>query len=323
MKKFIFCFLLVFTACISCFGFTAYAEGDDLFLGGYAAGFTLTSKGAHVVGLSDVITENGIVSPAKNAGVQTGDIIIKIDKSDVNDANDIEGAVKDACPKTLCVKRNGEYLFFSVTPVKDICGNVKIGVFVRDDMNGIGTITYIKGNKFGSLGHPVLNEDEKIMEISGGKIFSCEINGFVKGERGTPGELRGTFDKKKADGVIQKNTASGVFGTLNENFDKSNLKKITEGSAKIGNATIYSTITGQEPQEYNISIVKTDDHSETKNFVIKVTDKNLLNLTGGIVQGMSGSPIVQDGKLIGAVTHVFVNDPSRGFGISIKNMLNN
>lgn len=323
MKRFFICLILIFSVFFSSFGFTVYADREELFLGGYAAGFTLTTKGAHVVGLSDVITENGIISPAKAAGVQAGDVIIKIDDLDVNDADEIEKAVKDARSKTICVKRNDEYLFFTVTPVKDICGNVKIGVFVKDDMNGIGTITFIKGNKFGSLGHPVLNDSDKIMEISGGKIFPCEINGLIKGERGTPGELRGTFDIKKTEGTIQKNTTSGVFGTLNENFDKKSLTKISEGIAKVGAAKIYSTITGQTPQEYDICIVKTDDHSDTKNFVIKITDKDLLNLTGGIVQGMSGSPIVQDGKLVGAVTHVFVNDPARGFGISIKNMLNN
>ena len=155
-------------------------------------------------------------------------------------------------------------------------------------------------------------------------MFNCEITGFIKGERGRAGELRGTFDRRRKIASLDKNLNSGVYGDICDNENLSNLREIELGNAKMGDASIYTTINGTCPKEYSISIIKVDTISrDTKNFVIRITDQRLLELTGGIVQGMSGSPIVQNGKLVGAVTHVFINDPTRGFGISIDNMINN
>ncbi len=300
---------------------SAYAD-TNIYLGGMPAGFTLNTKGAEIVGITDIITDNGVMSPAKDAGLSIGDIILKIDDNDVNGVIDIENSIKT---NTVIAKisRKGEILYKSISPVKDISNNYRLGVLIRDGVSGIGTITFIKGNRIAALGHPVLNDDKSLIEITGGCVYPCNITGYVKGERGKAGELRGNFLRSNSFASIEKNLFCGVYGHINDGFEMKNLEKIEIGSATPGNADIYSTITGNQAKKYSISIIKVDNNESCKNFVIKVTDKELLNTTGGIVQGMSGSPIVQNGKLVGAVTHVFINDPTKGFGISINKMLNN
>ncbi len=300
----------------------AYADEDKIYLGGMPAGFFMESRGAFVAGLCDVITENGLKSPSKDSGVLSGDVILEIDGREVNNAYDVEKNLKSESKIELTIERNGKSEKISVRPAKDINGKLKLGVFIREGINGIGTITYIKNGTFASLGHPVLNEDGNVLKIIKGSVYDCSITGYVKGERGKPGELRGIFTRKNEKGKIEKNCEFGVFGKIKKNAFKG-LTEIVTGEAKPGNAEIYSTINGKEPQNYAISIIKCDDLNSIKNYVIKITDERLLDSTGGIVQGMSGSPIVQGGKLVGAVTHVFINDPSRGFGISIENMLKN
>ncbi len=323
MKKRFLCFLLfVFTIFNAFSVVTVYAD-NDIYLGGMPAGFVMETKGAYVVGLTDVVTETGNKSPSKDAGIEVGDIILSIDDVNVNNAYDIASALKDDDVKIVKVRKKRQINVYNVKPEKDLSGAYKLGVFVRDNLNGIGTITFIQGNRFASLGHPVVDENGEIMEIVSGNIYNCNITGCVKGERGKPGELRGVFLKTKSIGEIEKNTDCGVFGKINaKNFNISELVKIEKGEAKTGNATIYSTVFGSTPKEYSINIIKVDESASTKNFVIKITDKDLLDITSGIVQGMSGSPIVQDGKIVGAVTHVFTNDPTRGFGVSINNMIN-
>ncbi len=302
-----------------------YATNEKVYLGGMTAGFSLYTRGATVVGLCDVITIDGISSPSKKAGIIVGDIILSIDNNDVNSAKDIENIVKSNKEVKINVDRNGENFTFNLVPAKDVSGQFKLGVFIRDCINGIGTVTYIKNDKFASLGHPVINNEGALLKIISGKMFPCYITSVIKGERGKAGELRGVFDRSCEMAKIENNCENGVYGTVcKNNFATSNLKEIEIGSAKIGDATIYSTIDGDKICSYRISIIKVDvENKQNKNFVVKITDKKLIDKTGGIVQGMSGSPIVQDGKLVGAITHVFINDPSRGFGIDICNMINN
>lgn len=302
----------------------AYANYDKVYLGGMTAGFSLNTKGATVVGLCDVITDEGIKSPAKDIELKIGDVILNIDKFEVNSAEDIEKALKNSLSKEISIKRNDKIITEIITPAKDLSGFYRLGIFVKDNVDGIGTITFIKGNRFASLGHPVADEYGEIINITGGDLYKCNITGCVKGERGKAGELRGVFISKNKIASIDKNNECGVYGTLENEFVKNyDLVEIEIGQAHMGDAEIYSTIFGDKPEKYNITIIKTDFNNKTKNFVIKINDEKLLEKTSGIVQGMSGSPIVQDGKLIGAVTHVFINDPTRGFGISIDNMINN
>jgi stage IV sporulation protein B len=298
------------------------ADESKIYLGGMPAGFSLYTKGVKVVGLCDVITENGIESPAKNSEIKIGDTILSIGKHQINSAKDIENALNDFTNNTLTLIRNGVIISEKITPAKDLGGNYRLGVFVKENVDGIGTITFIKGNRFASLGHPVTDEYGNVLNISGGDLFECNITGCVKGERGKAGELRGVFSSKNKIATIDKNTSYGVFGNFSNDFiKKQSLVEIEIGKARIGEAFIYSTICGEAPKQYKISIIKTDYNNKVKNFVVKIDDNKLLEDTGGIVQGMSGSPIVQNGKLVGAITHVFVNDPTRGFGIAIENML--
>lgn len=300
---------------------SVFASDQNIYLGGMPIGFSIMQRGAEVVGLTDVLTENGTCSPAKDAGIKAGDLILSINGVEVNDAKDLTKTLTNCDSKEIVIDRKGEEIVLTVEPKKDIVGNYKLGLFIRDEINGIGTVTYIKGNQFASLGHPIINDRGEILNIKRGEIYNSLINGLKKGERGCAGELHGVFLSKGAIGCITSNTNKGVYGSFYGKIDNSNLTKIKTAEGKIGEASIYSTIEGKTPKEYKISIIKAD-YSETltKNFVIKIEDQELLNKTGGIVQGMSGSPIVQNGKLIGAVTHVFINDPTRGFGISIQNM---
>lgn len=328
MKKRV-AFLIVLILFIPCIFFNVsaqmvYADNDKIYLGGMPAGFSLKTKGAYVVGLCDVITEKGLKSPSKDAGLSIGDLILKIDGNDVDSAKDVEINILNKNSVFVEFKRNNEIIIKTVKPEKDLSGNTKLGIFIRDDISGIGTITYIRGNRFASLGHPVVDDNGEPLSVNSGQIFNCNITGYVKGVRGKAGELRGVFIKSNDFGYIDKNLKSGVYGYVNDEFLKQeDLKEITIGNAKPGSAQIYTTISGNHPTKYDVTIVKVEEGDSDKNFIIKIDDEGLLDSVGGIVQGMSGSPIIQNDKLVGAVTHVFINDPSRGFGIAISNMINN
>ena len=209
----------------------------------------------------------------------------------------------------------------------------RLGLWIRDNAAGVGTLTYVRQDnfRFGALGHPVCDIDTgKIMPVSGGNIYKCSIVGFNKGVRGNPGELRGLFLKSGVSvGELDNNNNFGVYGKINEEYVKAmGVEPMMVGfrdSVKTGKAKILSTIDGGKPEEYEIEIIKLNYQSESdkKSMVLRITDERLLNSTGGIVQGMSGSPIIQNGKLVGAVTHVFVSDPTKGFGVYIDWMIDN
>ncbi len=303
----------------------AKADTQYVYLGGYVAGFSLKTKGVHIVGLNEVVGINGAESPSKEAGIMIGDIILEIDNKEICSLEDVEKVLGDKEIVKIKIDRNGEIKHFYVFPHEDVLGKKKLGIYVRNCINGIGTITYINQDKYAALGHPVLNENGKIVEISNGELFKAKITNIIMGEKGKAGELRGVILKDFCIGNANKNTNTGIYGKIEDNFiDKINLEKIeiSQSEAKIGSAEIVCTIDDNLPQKYDIEIVKVDKESKTNyNFVIKITDKDLIKNTGGIIQGMSGSPIIQNGKLIGAVTHVFINDPTRGFGILINNMI--
>lgn len=303
--------------------FLAQADENSVYLGGMPVGFSITTRGACIVGLNEVKTNKGYYSPAKEAGLRVGDVIMHINDAEVNCAEDVEKQIKNSEVLKINVKRDNEFKNFYLLPKKDSLGKNRIGVFLRSNISGVGTVTYISNNKFASLGHPISDENSNIIDIVGGNIYSCNIVDVKKGQKGQTGELKGSFINKNAIGKVNNNKNTGVFGEVYKNFVTDSLRKINlaPNSAVIGKASIYTTIEGQTPKEYEINIVKVEKGCD-RNFVVKITDSNLLSKTGGIVQGMSGSPIIQNGKLVGAITHVFINDPTRGFGIDISNLIN-
>lgn len=331
-NKKVFKSVLLFIAIIACVLFSlplnVSADYDGLYLGGFTAGFNLNTTKVEVVGICEVVTRDGTCSPARDAGIKTGDVIEKINGESVNKTADINTYIsRDYKKFEFTVRRNGEELKMNVNPVKDLAsGGNRIGVLVKDSVSGLGTVTYIDktNGKFASLGHPVTDTNGSLFSINGGTVYNGVIYDVKKGVRGTPGELHGAFESTVL-GSAERNCSCGVFGKLSEKYDCSKLTKINKASIDevcMGDAVIYSTVYGKEVKAYKISIAKIDrNNKDNRNFVIKVEDRELLDATGGIVQGMSGSPIVQNGKLIGAVTHVFINDPTRGYGIGIDKML--
>ena len=299
-----------------------------VYVGGMSAGFTLKSGNAQVIGFCEVITDSGVGSPALHCGLSTGDCIYKVNGIRIGSAVDLNKRVNESKGKkiSLDVVRGDEHIDVSVVPVKEkTSGNYKIGVLVRDSISGIGTVTYIqKDGSFGALGHAVVGENKEGMELCGGTVYECSIIGVSKGVRGKAGELRGMFLNDKTFGIAEKTNACGIFGKVNYDFSEKGLQLVQADSsnAKPGSAYIYTTVNGEEKRRFDIEIVKVDKNNrENKNYVVKISDEELIRQTGGIVQGMSGSPIMQEGKLIGAITHVFLNDPTRGYGIGIETML--
>lgn len=306
--------------------FHAFAS-TSVYVAGIPAGFTVKTNGAEVVGLSQIITEDGNFSPAKSSDIRIGDLITRIGNEEISGASSIAKilSTSNGEPLEITVVRKGETLTKFLTPKQDKDGKYKLGLFLREDLNGIGTITYFKENgEFCALGHPITNENQDMLDLKYGDAYECSIIGLSVGEKGKAGELKGIFIDDRKIGCINKNTNSGIYGKVINNYKFDNFPKMEIGNAKVGKARIFTCIDGIKPCDYAINIVKIDENNkENKNFVIKIKDKKLLSLTGGILQGMSGSPIIQDGKIVGAITHVFLNDPTRGFGISINQMLNN
>mgnify|MGYP002795885187 CR=1 FL=1 len=325
--------LAVLALFIVCLGnaFGAAAQTMQVCLGGMPAGFTLGMGGAQVVGICEILTQSGTVCPARDAGLNVGDVIVQFNGMEIRSAEDMDSALacSDGTKAAVLVKNGETRVSKQIVPAKDMTsGKYKLGILIRDSISGIGTVTYIdpQSRRFGSLGHAVSGEDGALMSlVQGGNMYHCSIVSVIRGERGKAGELKGLFLGENRIGTAEKNCETGIYGRFDESYDLSCLQQVpVSGSAAPGKASIYTTINGTSPCEYSISIVKVDaGNGKNKNFVLKVTDERLLSETGGIVQGMSGSPILQGGKLIGAVTHVFLNDPTRGYGIAIERMLAN
>ncbi|MCD3215894.1 SpoIVB peptidase [Clostridium botulinum C] len=303
--------------------------------GGTPVGVRLSTKGVLVVSLSDIQSEKGkIVSPAAESGIQVGDIIININNKPINSSEDLIKEINLNKKNNLNVRieRNGKILDKSIVPIKDKENNVyKIGLWVRDSTSGVGTLTFYdkKTNKFAALGHPITDVDTgNILKINTGEIVESSIISVKKGQKGSPGELRGIFMNEESTlGNVSKNTLCGIYGKSKNNLVSKKYNKpikiALRSEIKEGPAKILTTIDGTEPKLYDIKIEKLlfQDVPGPKSMVIKITDNELLNKTGGIVQGMSGSPIIQDNKLVGAVTHVLINRPDVGYGIYIEWML--
>lgn len=310
----------------------------SLYPGGQPIGILLRTDGIMVVGMSPVIDEEGKSRfPAEKAGIRVGDVITKVNEVSVNNDEKMAALIDKLGQEnkeiTLEITREQETLQKKIEPV--FCNESKtyrIGLYVRDNAGGVGTMTFIDPvtKQYGALGHMIANsETQEKINILNGKLVKANIEGIKKGQRGYPGEKIGGFVSDTALGSIIKNTYAGIFGELNDlkitkdNYYTEPLPVAYYPEIEIGAAEILTAIDGQKVESFAISVEKVMPNGENgKGMVIKVTDSRLLNETGGIIQGMSGSPIIQNGKIIGAVTHVFINDPTKGYGILINDMLN-
>jgi len=307
-------------------------EGEAVFAGGIPVGIYAKTKGILVIGMGEVTDIAGNKkSPAKNM-IKEGDYIVSVNGNPVEEKEDLVKLVHENGENTEVIGlfRDEEFIEVGVDAVLTQQNRYMLGVWVRDDMAGIGTLTFYRNDQtFGALGHPINDGDTgEMLVMENGKLYQTDIIGIKKGESGNPGELSGviSYGKDSYLGTIDTNSEIGIYGKLD-----GNLKNLDEGryceigykqEIEMGPAVILSAVSG-ELKEYDIVIesVNFGDTQANKGILLHVMDKELLELTGGIVQGMSGSPILQNGKIVGAVTHVLVNDPTRGYGIFIENML--
>ena len=312
-------------------------ESVDVIPLGVPIGIMAKTDGVLVLGTGNFTDANGNAYEP-DAVVKTGDYITAVADSPVHDKSELIAKIQECHYKEteLTVRRGDEYLKVQLPVVETANGEKKIGIWVRDDTQGIGTLTYITSDgRFGALGHGITDVDTGVlMDFMEGTIYTAEITSIVKGKSGEPGVLSGVIHQgeKARLGTVEENTTRGIYGELavppeqiQQLFALESIKSYEicfRNQAKVGSASILCTVDG-ETKEYSIEIEKIKPNVEaiTKSMVIRITDEELLSLTGDIVQGLSGSPILQDGKLVGAVTHVLVNDPTRGYGIFIENML--
>lgn len=298
--------------------------------GGVPFGVKFTTDGVLVVGFCDIENSGKVCNPAREAGLRIKDVLTHVNGQPITSAQDLTDKINACADRPLSIQytRGGKPGTATLTPIASPKeGGYKSGLYVRDSGAGIGTLTYvIPGSlSFAGLGHGICDGDTgELMPLHRGRVVGVTINGIKRGVSGTPGELRGYFDAAK-NGTLLDNTPCGVFGVLNEvppALAHESCSVATRDQIHEGDVSIICTLSSNQRRTYSARIYAIDrDAKGSKCFTVQITDPTLLEETGGIVQGMSGSPILQDGKLIGAVTHVLIGDPSRGYGIFIENML--
>ncbi|MEG2413752.1 MAG: SpoIVB peptidase [Clostridia bacterium] len=308
------------TSELDCF---ANSNGDKkVFLGGYPLGIDLKLNSLMITEKTTVLTKDGLRSPFENFSIEYGDRLISINGIKINTISDINTVLK-YCNGTLSVKikHNNEVKTFEVNAELDMTsGKKRLGLLLQDSIAGIGTMTFVDPTtqRFSALGHPIKDMFGNIIEGENGALYSAEITNVIKGVKGKAGALNGKFGaNSKKLGEIKSNNNFGLFGAF-QNYNQGRLISLAgRDEVRIGKAFICTTIDKNLPKMYEIQIIKANkqDEPSDKSMVLRVVDKDLLEITGGIVQGMSGSPIIQNDKLIGAVTHVFINDPTKGYGL--------
>lgn len=298
----------------------ALAYSDYIYASGKSIGINIKLKGIMVVGLYEV---NG-VSPGVIAKINLGDRIIKVNNNEVNSIKEMTDAISKSNNKDsveITYLRNNKEYKTNLELINDN-GIYKTGLYVKDTISGVGTLTYIDPGTmmYGALGHEIIDKNTKtIVDIDNGKIFKSSVTGITKSTNGNPGSKNALYYNDVVYGNINKNTHSGIFGNFSANTD--NLKLYKVSNPVLGDAKILTVIDSDTIKEYSINITKINEFKETKNILFDITDTELLNKTGGIVQGMSGSPIIQGDNIVGSVTHVVVDNPEKGYGIYITNML--
>jgi len=275
---------------------------------------------------SDTLTvaayDDSLGSASRDTGLKIGDELLSIDGEAVSSPEEVRAALSDAETVSLTVRRSGKVTTLRLTPCATEDGP-RLGVYLRQGISGIGTVTFYDPSTglFGTLGHGVSDSSGQILPMKTGSAFAAEVLTVKKGKTGTPGQLKG--EAGQVLGPLLRNTPQGVFGKVSKPFSGRTIPTAAYSDIQPGAAHIRSTVCGSGVQEYSVEILKIypEDRKDGRNFLLRVTDETLLQTTGGIVQGMSGSPIIQDGKLVGAVTHVLVNSPDTEYGIFIENML--
>lgn len=312
---------------------TKTKSDPKIYLGGYPVGIKMNTEGLLVVGFSDIeIDKTKMDSPALKAGIRIGDSILKVNGNTVNSSRDLARLINSTENDVeLTIVREEKIINITVAPVKSNIDHIrKVGLWVRDSTAGVGTMTFFCPERkvYGALGHPITDVDTNtILKVRNGEIVNATIIGIKKGEKGNPGELKGVFlNDRVSMGSIKSNTSYGIYGVyedMSRGYDSKPIEIMKKDDVNEGKAQIYTTIDEEGPKLYDVEIIKkyNQNSPETKSLVIHVTDKRLLDKTGGIVQGMSGSPILQDGKLVGAVTHVLVNRSDVGYGVYIEWMM--
>lgn len=304
--------------------FNVFAYSDYIIVGGNNVGIEVNSKGIMVVGFYEVNGKN----VGKNAGFMLGDKILKVGNKKVTSINDMITKINNSMINNsvmFTILRDKKEVTIDLKLTKDSNGVYKTGLYVKDQITGIGTLTYIDPNTkiFGALGHEIIESSSNIkIEVKDGKIFGASITGITKSTDTTTGEKNAKFNESVTYGTITENTISGIFGEYLSNFDESKLKKVaTPNEIVLGPAKILTVLENNNIEEFDINVLKVNHEGLTKNILFEITDKRLKEKTNGIIKGMSGSPIIQDDKIIGAVTHAIVNDNNKGYGIFITTML--
>ena len=317
------CLLLLIS--LSLLPYNIYAYSDYIVASGKNIGIELNTTGIIIVGTYNV----GNKSPAKEAKLQTGDKIIRINDTKVESIAQMIKTIENINTKNkieiTCLRGSKEFNT-TLSLIKDNDGTLKTGLYVKDSINGVGTLTFIDPNTklYGALGHEIIEKTTgQKLEIKKGKIYESSVTGIVKSNNGNPGEKNARYDTSNIFGKVNENTSSGVFGEYTKDIEYEKLYKVAKyEDIKVGEASILTVIKDDNVQEFKINILKVNDNKNTnKNLLFEIIDENLLKITGGIVQGMSGSPIVQDDYIIGAVTHVVIDDTKKGYGILITTML--
>ena len=312
--------LLLFINILLLFPLNIYAYSNKVIIGGETIGIEVKSNGVYVVGFYEVNNKN----IGQDAGFKKGDIIKKINDIEVKNLLNLNNVLSNEQEYIFEVERNNKIEIIKMKPVEE--NNViKTGLYVKDTINGIGTLSYIDPETkiFGSLGHEIFESTSKEkFEIGEANIYKAEVSSIKKSERNITGEKNASINKEKVIGTITKNEISGIYGKYEEIEENSEIKEVaTKEEIRKGKAKIRTVINKEEIEEYNIEIISINEQDSTKNILFKVIDNKLLDKTGGIIQGMSGSPIIQNDKIIGVVNYVIIDDETKGYGIFITTML--
>lgn len=324
-------FVLAFAMFIMGVPVSASAESSTVILGGQPFGVKFYNDGVMVIELEEFFNGSHYVCPAKEGGLQVDDVIKKVNGIEIKTNEDLQETATGCGGKgmSFIIERDGKELCKTVKPQANTVGTYLLGAWVRDSCAGIGTVTYYNpdNNYFAALGHGICDRDTgAMMPLGEAEIVGASISSVERSSTGKAGSLNGYFTDKTL-GTVTNNTINGIYGTIIDNSylsgDRFEIAEFDE--IQTGDAQIITTISGDRPESYDLKItsIRNDNPRNNENFVIKVTDKRLLDECGGIVQGMSGSPIVQNGKLIGAVTHVFLNNPEEGYGVAAQFMVCN